>query len=205
MSNSVYQKTRQVYNKLGKQYIKDSKHLDPIERLPFRKAFTKGAHILDVGCAGGRDSQFFVAGGLKVTGVDASDVFIKEARRAVTGASFRQGDLLEMNFPKNTFDGIWAQAVLLHLKRKDVPKALKKFHTILKPGGLLHIRVKKGRGEEYLKEKLSGWNERFYTYFSKKEMEDMLKKQGFKVEYSKIFPDKLKRMNVIWIAIWARK
>ena len=75
-------------------------------------------------------------------------------------------------FPKETFDGIWAEAVLLHLKRKDVPKALKIFHKILKKNGILYFQVKKGKGEAYVKEKLSAWNERFYTYFSKKELEN---------------------------------
>lgn len=205
MNQSVYRHIREVYNTLGKSYIRDSKNLAPVERLRFRKSFPAGSHILDVGCAGGRDGQFFVAGKLKVTGVDASDVFIREARKTVPQASFIQGDLLEMSFPKDRFDGIWAQAVLLHLKRKDVPKALQKFYKMLKPGGLLHIRVKRGKGEGFIKDSLSGGYERFYTYFSKKEMEKMLRDAGFTVVYSRIFPDQLKRMNVEWIAMWAKK
>ena len=205
MSKSIYQQTREVYNKLGKVYIKDSRNFAPIERPTFRKAFFKGARILDVGCGGGWDAKFFSASGLRVTGIDASDVFIREARKAAPKANFIQGDLLKISFPMNTFDGIWAQAVLHHLKRKDVPKALRKFHKILKPGGLMHVRVKKGIGEKYEKEKLSGWNERFYTYFSKKEMERIMRKEGFKIPYSGIFPDKLNRKGVTWIAIWAKK
>lgn len=205
MANATYQEIRDVYNKLGKQYLKDAVFLQPVERLPFRNTFQKGAHILDIGCAGGRDAAYFIKGGMRVTGIDASDVFIEEAKKSVPEGTFMQGDLLEMKFPANTFDGVWAQAVLLHLKRKDVPKALKKIYKVLKPGGLLHIRVKKGVGEEYVKEKLSGWNDRFYTYFSKKEIEGMLREQGFKITYSGIFPDQLKRKNLTWIAVWARK
>ncbi len=202
---SIYEHTRAVYNKLGKQYIKDSKKLDPIERLAFVKNFTKGSHILDVGCGGGRDSKFFATSGMYTTGIDASDVFIDEARKTIPKAKFIQGDLLKIPFPNNSFDGIWSQAVLHHLKRSDIPKAIKKFHRIMKPGGLLHIRVKKGSGEGYEKEKLSRWNDRFYTYVSKKELGEYLKDAGFKIVQSGIFPDQLKRKNMNWILFWARK
>lgn len=205
MRDAVYKKTKEAYNRLGRKYLIDTKNLFPRERLPFARSFLKGAHILDVGCGGGRDAGFFTKKGLQITGIDVSDVLIKEARKEVPGAKFICADTLEATFPNNTFDGIWAQAVLLHLKRRDAQRAIKKFHKILKPGGLLHIRVKKGRGEELLSEKLSGWSPRFYTYFSKKEMERMVKKQGFRIEFSKILPDELKRMHTTWIAIWARK
>ncbi len=205
MSQSIYKKTKEVYNTLGEKYLKDSKKLTPPERLPFAKLLPKGGSILDVGCGGGRDAEFFAKRGLKVTGTDISDVLIKLARKQIPKATFICEDILKSKFPKNSFDGIWAQAILLHLKRNDVPKALKKFHSILKPGGMLHIRVKKGKGEEFVKEKLSGWNERFYTYFTKKEMEDMLKKAGFKIVASQITPDELHRPGVSWIMVWGQK
>lgn len=205
MAENIFQHNRKVYNTLGKQYLKDSKNFEPVERLRFRKSFQKGARILDAGCGGGRDAKFFVAGGMKVIGIDASDVFIRAARKAVPAGTFKQGDLMMIDFDAETFDGIWAQAVLLHLKRADVPKVLRKFYKILKPNGLLHIRVKKGKGEEYVKDQLSQGYKRFYTYFSKTELEQMVRHAGFKVVYSGTFPDQLKRMNLTWIAVWARK
>ncbi len=205
MSQSIYNKTKEVYNILGEKYLKDSKKLTPPERLPFAKLLPKNGTLLDVGCGGGRDAAFFAKRGLKVTGTDVSDVLIKLAQKQIPKATFICEDILKSKFPKNTFDGIWAHAILLHLKRTDVPKAIKKFHSILKPGGILHIRVKKGTGEEFVKEKLSGWNERFYTYFSKTEMEKLLKKEGFKILDSQIIPDELKRPNVTWIMIWGQK
>jgi ubiquinone/menaquinone biosynthesis C-methylase UbiE len=202
---SVYKQTVEVYNQLGRKYLNDSKKITPPKRLDFSNLFAKGSHILDVGCGGGRDAKFFIKKGLKVTGIDNSSVFINLARKEVPNAIFQCADLLKINFPKATFDGIWAEAVLLHLKRKDVPKALKKFYAVLKPKGIIHVEVKKGKGEKYIKEKFSGWNERFYTYFSKKEMETLLYQQGFKIFYSKILPDENKRSDVSWVTILARK
>ncbi len=190
---------------MGKKYLEKSKTAIPIKRLPFVKLFSANDHILDVGCGGGRDAKFFTQHGLKATGIDVSPVLINLAKKEAKKASFKCVDLLKMNFPKETFDGIWAEAVLLHLKRKDVPRAIKEFYEVLKPSGILHIGVRKGRGEMYEKEKLTGEYERFYTYFSQKEIKFMLKKQGFKVFSSEILPDMHKRRNISWIEIWARK
>lgn len=205
MKNPIYKQTAKVYNKLGKKYLNSSKKITPPERLPFSKLFTKGSNILDIGCGGGRDAKFFIEKGLHVTGIDTSSVLIKLAKKEVPKANFSCIDLLDTNFPKDTFDGIWAEAVLLHLKRKDIPKALKKIHKILKTNGIVFVEVKHGKGEEYVKEKLSNWNERFYTYFSKKEMETLLKAQGFKIIYSKISSDENKRDSVAWVTILAKK
>jgi len=203
--NSVYKNTIEVYNKLGKKYLNASKKITPPNRLPFSKLFPKGAHILDVGCGGGRDAKFFIQKGLRVTGVDSSPVLIKLAKKEASKGNFKCVDLLKMNFPAKTFDGIWAEAVLLHLKRKDVPNALKKLYKVLKNGGVLHVTVKRGTGEAYVKEKLSGWQERFYTYFTSKEMEAMVKKQGFTIIHSDILADKHKRKGVSFVRVWAKK
>lgn len=205
MSKLIYQKTKEVYNTLGEKYFSDSiKGFSP-ERLPFTQRLEKNSVVLDVGCGGGRDSKFFVQKGLKVVGVDVSDVLIKIARKEVPKAKFICGDILDLKLKLNSFDGIWAEAILLHLKRKDVIKAVRIFHKILKPGGLVHVSVKKGRGEKFVKEKLSGWNERFYTYFSKKEMEVIFSSIGFQIKYSKILPDPIGRKNVSWVVISATK
>ncbi len=205
MKKSVYKQTIEVYNKLGKGYLENSKKVTPPERLPFSKLFSKGSYILDVGCGGGRDSNFFIQKKLKVTGIDTSPVFIKLAKKEVPEAAFKCIDLLKVDFPKETFDGIWAQAVLLHLKRKDLPKALKKFHKILKQNGVLHLTLREGKGEAYVKDKISNEEERFYTYFSRKEIKNLLRKQGFKIILFKVTGDVHQRADINWMRIWAQK
>ena len=113
--------------------------------------------------------------------------------------------MLKIDFPKETFDGIWAQAVLLHLKRKDLPKALKKFHKILKKNGVLHFTLREGKGEAYVRDEISNDEKRFYTYFSRSEIKNLLKKQGFKIILFKVTGDVHKRADIHWIRIWAKK
>ncbi len=205
MKKFSYKTTIDVYNTLGKKYFSDSLKIVPHERDFFISLLPKGAHILDVGCGGGRDAKYFIKKGFKVTGVDASKVLISLAKKEVPKATFKEMDILKLAFPTNSFDAIWGQAVILHLKRKDVPKAIKNFYKVLKKDGRLYLNVKKGKGEAYVKEKLSGGHERFYTYFSKKELVDLFKKQGFKIANSKIWPDPHGRKNVTWIGVHGQK
>ena len=205
MQKSVYKQTTEVYNNLGIRYLKDSKKINPPERLPFSKLFSKGNLILDVGCGGGRDAKFFNKKGLEVVGIDTSSVMIKLAKKEVPKANFQCINLLNIKFKKDMFDGVWAQAVLLHLKRKDIPKALKIFYKILKPNGILHISIREGKGETLEKYKLLEKGRRLYTYFSKNEIIGFLEKQGFKVIYLAISHDIQKRPNINWIRIWAKK
>jgi len=200
-----YKKTTELYSELGKKYIQSAERLTPKELLGFIKLLAKGGRILDVGCAGGRDSKKFIKKGFRVIGIDLVDVFLKEARKNVPRAKFIKMDLCKLKFPKDYFDGIWAQAVLLHIKKKDISEALRGFYRVLKPGGKLHIRVKRGKGAAYKKDKLSGGKKRMFTYFLKDEMESFVKKAGFKIISSRIFPDELGRKDVKWISICAEQ
>lgn len=200
-----YKSSIELYEELGKDYIKDIDKITPKEIYDFMKLLPKGGRVLDVGCASGRDSRTFAQEGFRVVGIDLVDLFLREARKKVPQAKFIKMDLLNLKFPKNYFDAVWAHAVLLHIKKKDIPKVLKGFYNILKPGGKLHIRVKEGKGVGYKKEKLSGGKKRLFTYFLKDELEIFVKKAGFKIISSKFFPDELKRKDVTWIGVWAEK
>lgn len=202
---NTYQKTIEIYEKLSKRYIKDIAGTN-IKQLPdFVKLLPKVSRVLDVGCAGGRDSKKFIKAGFEVVGIDLVDVFLKEAKKSVPQAEFIKMDLLNLKFSDNYFDGIWANAVLLHLKKEDIPQALKGFHRILKPKGKLYVSVKRGRGEKHKEEKLSGENKRFFSYFLKNELEGFIKNAGFKIISSNIFPDSLGRQDLKWIGVLLEK
>lgn len=205
MKDKKYQETIKVYEKLGKGYVNYVEPYTPKEFYDFIKLLPQNGRVLDVGCCGGRDSKKFIEKGFKVIGIDLTNSFLKEARKRVPEAKFIKMDLRYLKFPKNYFDAIWAQAVLLHLEKKDMTKALKGFYRVLKDNGKIHIRVKKGRGIYYNKEKLLGKERRLFTCFLKKELEDFVKKVGFKIISSRFFPDDAGRKGVKWICIWAEK
>jgi len=204
MQSDKYKNTIESYKKSGTEYLKSIENITPAQFYIFVKQINKGEKILDVGCAGGRDSKKFIEEGFDVVGIDLIDEFLDVARKNVPGATFLKMDLLRMKFPKNYFDGIWASAVLLHIDKKDIPRVLNNFYKILKTGGKIFIGVKLGKGSTYSIDKLS-YRKRLMVLYSEKKIENFLARAGFNIIYFKIAPDDAGRSNVKWIRLIAEK
>ena len=118
----------------------DGTRLDPfLARLP------SGARILELGCGGGHDSQAMLARGFDVTPTDGSAELAHEAEKRL-GRPVRVllfGDLDE----KDSYDGVWANACLLHVPRRDLPGIIERIHAALRPGGIFYASFKAGSGE----------------------------------------------------------
>ncbi|NOT41509.1 MAG: class I SAM-dependent methyltransferase, partial [Alphaproteobacteria bacterium] len=72
----------------------------------------------------------------------------------------------------NAFDGIWANASLLHVPRAGLPNVLARVRRALKPGGLLAASFKSG-GQEG-RDKLG----RYYNYLNADELAALLHETG---------------------------
>ena len=117
----------------------DHVHMDAfLARLP-------GASILELGCGGGHDSEAMLARGFDVTPTDGSAELAREAEkrlgRPVHVLLF--DDLDE----KNSYDGVWANACLLHVPREDLPGIIERIHAALRPGGVFYASFKAGSEE----------------------------------------------------------
>lgn len=205
MKNKLYKKTIAVYDEMGQNYLKKITGLTPPEINDFMKLLPKGGKVLDAGCAGGRDSQEFIKHGFKVVGIDLSEVLLKEAVKNVPEARFVKMDVKHLKFPTCSFDGIWANAILVHVMKKDMLKTLKGFYRVLKPKGKMHIRVKQGKGRLSVNDFLSDGKHRLFSYFTKEEIKKFVEKAGFKIMPIEIITDESKRKDVKWIKVWAEK
>ena len=194
-----------VYDRLGIKYLSSIESVAPDEIRLFVKELPKNSSVLDVGCAGGRDSKFFSDSGLRVTGIDLCKRFLDEAKKRVPDGLFLKKDLLLLNFKKESFDGIWASAVLLHVEKRDLLKVLNDLNNLLKSNGVIFIGVKQGVGERSVIDKLSDGQSRYFSFYSKKEIENCVQDSGFSIIYSKIRDDDTGRNYVKWIRIIARK
>jgi 2-polyprenyl-3-methyl-5-hydroxy-6-metoxy-1,4-benzoquinol methylase len=98
--------------------------------------------ILDTGCGDGANSILLAKLGARVTGVDISPASIELARRrasinALEGSTqFICSPLETADFPPNSFDVIWCDAVLHHLI-SDLESLLTRFVKWARPGGLV--------------------------------------------------------------------
>src|SRR3989339_248169 len=128
-----YINTINIYRQLGKKYLKDIKNGEPKTISDFLNQLKPKSLILDVGCAGGRDAKIFTKAEHQVIGIDIVEEFLKEAKKNVPKAKFKKMDLMNLKFPDNNFDAIWAMAVLLHFSKTDGKKIIKSFYERLKP------------------------------------------------------------------------
>jgi SAM-dependent methyltransferase len=102
--------------------------------------------ILDLGCGPGRDLGAFTARGHRAIGLDATARFVERAR--ATGCVVLQQDLLALDLPDATFDGIFANAVLFHVPCAALPRVLGELGQALKPRGVLFSSNPHGHNEE---------------------------------------------------------
>lgn len=118
-----------------------------MERLyePFLKLLAQGAHILDAGCGSGRDTKAFRSRGFRVTAIDCSPRVIRFARQ-FTGQKCQLLRFQDISFHRK-FDGIWACASLLHVPKIELPNVIARLDDALKPGGVIYMSLKEGRGE----------------------------------------------------------
>ncbi|CAN5619104.1 class I SAM-dependent methyltransferase [soil metagenome] len=110
----------------------------------FLAALPAGAHVLDLGCGGGQDSQVMLERGFDVTPLDGSAGLARIAQQRL-GRPVRV-QLFEDLEDEAVFDGIWANASLLHVPTVGLPQALARVRRALKPGGLFHATYKAGDG-----------------------------------------------------------
>ena len=155
-------------------------------------------HILDFGCGPGRDLKTFSAMGHIAVGLDGAERFADMAR-AETGCEVLQQNFLELNLPAERFDGIFANAVLFHVPRQELPRVLRELHATLKPGGVLFSSNPRGKNQE-------GWNgSRYGAYHDLETWRERLNDAGFTELEHYYRPEGLPREKQPWLAsVWRK-
>lgn len=119
------------------------------EAAHFLTLLKPGSLILDLGCGGGPASQYFVQHGYPVLSGDLSEEMIRECLRRGLPYPVRL-DLEALPFRPQSFDAIWAHTSIIHIPKNRVAPALEAVLKILKPGGILFIAFREGKGEGYV-------------------------------------------------------
>ena len=129
-----------------------------------------GAAILELGCGAGGDFAEILARGFDLSPTDGSpemaEVASRRLGRPVETLLFHDLDEVE------AYDGVWANACLLHVPRPDLAQVLTLIWRALKSGGLFYASFK--AGEEDGRDTLN----RYYNYPSPEWLRDTYASAG---------------------------
>ena len=125
---------------------------------------------------------------MDVVGIDFSGKMIEIAKREVPDGTFIVKDLADVETLDYMLDGIFMQAVLLHIPKAKAKEAIQRMANKLKKGGYLYVAVKArkpgGAEEELCVEEDHGYRyERFFSFFSLEEIKQHIEESGLNVVY----------------------
>ena len=161
--------TIQYYEEHAEEFAINTLNADMASiRSRFLTYISTGCRILDFGCGTGRDSKAFLELGYDVIAIDGSEALCQIAR-SLTGLPVRCLEFRNYAPEKGeTYEGIWACASLLHLKKDELLPVMKVLSQALKPGGAFYVSFKYGtfEGER---------NGRHFTDFTLEEFREFIK------------------------------
>ncbi len=108
------------------------------------------------------------------------------------------GTFDNLPFNENEFDAVWSYTTLLHIPKNMVSVPLKEIYRILPPSGIFAPGLIEGNTEEH--KESSGVNlPRWFSFYTKEEVVELLQKQGFELIYFETFkPRTRKYLNFIF-------
>ena len=134
------------YNNNSESFIKDTRNIDMKKNYEvFLANIPDQGLILDAGCGSGRDSLIFQKLGYRVDAFDGSSSMVSEAKK-LTGLNIKLSTFEDFEFNRS-YNGIWACASLLHVRRVNLPSILTRLSEGLISGGVLYSSFKYGNNE----------------------------------------------------------
>ena len=178
------------------QYAEETRNSLVLDALwEFLSRMKEGGTILDYGSGSGRDSAYFLDKGFSVDSLDGSAEMKAQAER-LFGIKVKLASFLSLE-EKEKYDGIWAQASILHLEEHDLRVALTLIERALKRDGVFYSSFRKGEEDGYE-------NGRWYTNMTERRFLSFL---PAKLYVEKIWESQDVRPGVsrTWLSIICRK
>ena len=184
------------YRENAIQYAEETRNSLVLDALwEFLSRMKEGGTILDYGSGSGRDSAYFLDKGFSVDSLDGSAEMKAQAER-LFGIKVKLASFLSLE-EKDKYDGIWAQASILHLEEHDLRAALTLIERALKRDGVFYSSFRKGEGDGYE-------NGRWYTNMTERRFLSFLPASLY-VEKIWESQDVRPGVNRTWLSIICRK
>jgi len=159
---------------------------------------TSPHRVLDFGCGPGRDLAYFRSLGHDAVGLDGATRFVEMARDH-TGCEVLHQRFLELSLPRESFDGIFANASLFHVPTSQLTRVLGELHDALVPRGVLFSSNPRGNDSEGF----SG--ERYGAFLTLESWRTYVEAAGFQEVSHYYRPEGKPRAEQPWLAsVWRR-
>ena len=192
-------KTLQVYKEKAHLYLVNSIEHDRIDPVKAKKkrekleelikanfsSLPKNAKVFEIGSGDGTNAKFIENLGFEVTASDMADDFIKATQsQGLTTIKF---DAIEDNFPEK-YSAIFCWRVFVHFTKEDALHIIQKVYDALEDNGIFIFnamnRKTKNTDNEWVdfEGEYHMGAERYYNYFTKKDLDDIIQETKFKIE-----------------------
>jgi SAM-dependent methyltransferase len=151
--------------------------------------------ILEIGSGPGLDADYLETRGVRVTRTDATPAFIHMMRAAGHGARLLDIRSDPLGGP---YQGVLADAVLLHLSRPQFVDAVRRARRAVLLGGALAMTLKEGDGDGWSHRRLG--MPRHFTYWREPQLRDALTAAG----WSEISVEHVPGQTEPWLYVLAR-
>ena len=155
-----------------------------------------GGHVLEIGSGPGRDARELESRGLDVRRTDVTPAFVDLMR-----ADGHEADVLDplVDDLGGPYDGVWIDAVLMHVARADVPVLLTRLAAASRPGATLYLSTQEGEGESWTaRGHVSG--ARHFTFWQEEPLRAALADAGWEVDLLR----RSETANGTWLDVFAR-
>jgi SAM-dependent methyltransferase len=154
-----------------------------------------GGSVLEIGSGPGRDARELEARGLTVRRTDVTPAFVDLMR-----ADGFEADVLDplVDDLGGPYDGVWIDAVLMHVARADVPTLFARLAAATRPGGVLYLSTQEGEGDQWLaRGHVSG--PRHFTFWQEEPLRAALTDAGWQVDLLR----RSETANGTWLDVFA--
>ena len=203
-AKKLLEENKRIYNEVARDYAR-TREGKWQRLLPLAEYTEDGDKVLDAGCGNGQVFHIFKDKDVDYFGIDTSVEMIKLCRERFKDfprAQFEVGDLLNINFPDNSFNAVYCIASMHHIPSNELRiRTISELYRVLKPEGKLIISnwyywtwpaiviilknwVKKIMGEDIdFGDIFVPWGKqglRYYHSFRKNELKNLLIRTNFK-------------------------
>jgi len=176
------------YDEVAEEYVR--RIAGELEHKPFDRElldryaamFSANETVCDLGCGPAHVARYLRERGVKVIGIDLSPGMVEQARRLNPELDIRQGDMMALDVPDESWAGIVAFYSIIHIPRTSVARALSELGRCLRPGGRLLMSFHIGDEVMHLEELWGHPVKMDFIFFRTDEMLGYLSEAGFDVE-----------------------